>query len=481
MLIVCLNAQSHFNCGVDHENDSITKNRMMANRASIPETMIDAAKSSRADFYIPIQLHMIGQDDGTGYSDLEQVFGSICQLNEDYNQFGVHFYVDLPIRYVNNSTVYNNSHDQTAYQIFGNLTVSNKMNIFVGPSVNSPVSSYYLNGYDYVFLLEQMMGYGEYTLTHEVGHFFTLPHTFYGWEDVDARDYAGQNIPANINWARAESVRRTGGNCNSAADGFCGTEADYVSFRASCPMTYDLRDRYGDALDPDETNIMSYYFDECVSTFSDDQENAIIADIYSRGWANFSTPDLSEVGLYNLNNPSPTASESVEYGENLTISWDAVQGASNYLLILDRSHHIANVSLENIETIVTSNPFYTIASSSLALDTYYRWAVIPFSEGNTCAEMSDYNKFVVEEKQATGVSHHEQALSIYPNPSAGLINIDIEGEKQIEVYGLEGELVFSGITNERQINLSKLTTGAYIVKVLVNGNVYSNKLMIGLH
>ena len=469
-------AQSTFQCGVNHSNDSITKDRMLANRAAIPHNVIESAKASRANYYIPIQIHMIGEDDGTGYADIDEVFGSVCQLNEDYTQFGVQFYIDLPIRFVNNSTIYNNSHNQDAYPIFGNLTVNNKMNIFVGPSVDSPVSSYYLNGYDYVFLLDQMMGYGEYTLTHEVGHFFTLPHTFYGWEDMDARDYAGQSIPSNINWARAESVRRSGGNCNSAADGFCGTEADYVSFRAPCPMTYDLRDRYGESLDPDETNIMSYYYDECVSTFSDDQENAIIADIFSRGWSNFSAPNLNTVDPYVLSNPSPTASESVEHGSNLTISWDAVDGASNYLLTIDRSHHIVDVSLENIETVVTTNPNYTISTSNLELDTYYRWSVIPFTESYTCADVSEYSKFVVEAK-TTGINDEFNELGIYPNPTNGILNIDLEGDKNIEVYSMEGKLLTSEWTNGLQFDVSSFTAGIYLIKVSHQDKVYTSRII----
>ena len=64
------NAQETFQCGVTHSNDSITKNRMLANRAAIPQSVIKAAKASRADYYIPIQIHMIGEDGGTGYADI---------------------------------------------------------------------------------------------------------------------------------------------------------------------------------------------------------------------------------------------------------------------------------------------------------------------------------------------------------------------------------------------------------------------------
>ena len=241
-------------------------------------------------------------------------------------------------------------------------------------------------------------------------------------------------------------------------------------------MTYYLRDRYGESLDPDETNIMSYYYDECVSTFSDDQENAIISDIFSRGWSNFSAPNLNTVDHYVLSNTSPTASESVEHGSNLTISWDAVDGASNYLLTIDRSHHIVDVSLENIETIVTTNPNYTISTSNLELDTYYRWSVIPFTESYTCADVSEYSKFVVEAK-TTGINDEFNELGIYPNPTNGILNIDLEGDKNIEVYSMEGKLLTSEWTNGLQFDISSFTAGIYLIKVSHQDKVYTSRII----
>lgn len=59
------------------------------------------------------------------------------------------------------------------------------------------------------------------TIAHEFGHFFSLPHTFYGWE---------YGIPDDEDqeWVN-------GANCNSAADGFCDTPPDYLDYRWNCP------------------------------------------------------------------------------------------------------------------------------------------------------------------------------------------------------------------------------------------------------
>ena len=132
------------------------------------------------------------------------------------------------------------------------------------------------------------------TLAHEAGHFFTLNHTFYGWEAIDCRDYEGGPSPTSVGgWWGSDveyETRGTGANCNTAADGFCDTPADYISYRAPCPMNNDIRDPGNNPIDPDETNIMSYYYDQCVGDFTQEQADAVYADIVSRGWTGFDPP-----------------------------------------------------------------------------------------------------------------------------------------------------------------------------------------------
>ncbi len=83
------------------------------------------------------------------------------------------------------------------------------------------------------------------TFTHEMGHFFSLPHTFEGsgTELVD------------------------GSNCDTAGDGICDTPADpYVAgdpienyIDGDCNFFNTQTDANGDFYTPDVGNIMSYY------------------------------------------------------------------------------------------------------------------------------------------------------------------------------------------------------------------------------
>ncbi|HIP32033.1 MAG TPA: T9SS type A sorting domain-containing protein [Crocinitomicaceae bacterium] len=66
-------------------------------------------------------------------------------------------------------------------------------------------------------------------------------------------------------------------------------------------------------------------------------------------------------------------------------------------------------------------------------------------------------------------------VSIYPNPSTGLVTFDFpeneEGELTIEVYDLTGKRMHSeswSDTNGQQIDLSDLHKGMYLVKISID-------------
>lgn len=86
-------------------------------------------------------------------------------------------------------------------------------------------------------------------LTHELGHFFGLAHTFEG-EGEELVD---------------------GSNCLTAGDRICDTPADpYVQFdeisrwiSPKCVFTRDIKDQNGDYFQPQVGNVMSYYNCPC--------------------------------------------------------------------------------------------------------------------------------------------------------------------------------------------------------------------------
>lgn len=105
-----------------------------------------------------------------------------------------------------------------------------------------------------------------YTLTHEMGHFFGLLHT---WE--------GSHLPGS------ELV--DGSNCETSGDGICDTPADpYVNDDSSskdCDVLIDKKDINGQYYTPILNNIMSYY--QCRCNFTCGQYNKMV-DTYLNGF-----------------------------------------------------------------------------------------------------------------------------------------------------------------------------------------------------
>ena len=68
------------------------------------------------------------------------------------------------------------------------------------------------------------------------------------------------------------------------------------------------------------------------------------------------------------------------------------------------------------------------------------------------------------------------SMIVYPNPSAGIFDLSLpestSGLKSIQVYNLEGRLLFEGssTTNAATIDLSDLDHGIYLLKILTVNN-----------
>jgi len=80
---------------------------------------------------------------------------------------------------------------------------------------------------------------------------------------------------------------------------------------------------------------------------------------------------------------------------------------------------------------------------------------------------------------------NSDSFKIYPNPTNGLVNINIYnyvGELQIKVYDLNGRQVhnqnLSNFNTANTINLESLATGIYVLKLQGENLNYSEKIIL---
>lgn len=99
-------------------------------------------------------------------------------------------------------------------------------------------------------------------------------------------------------------------------------------------------------------------------------------------------------------------------------------------------------------------------------------------------EQNDGDNWFVDNVAVTGTlgtssfNNFETKVSLYPNPTNGLVNIlTKENVDTIEVYGILGNLLKS-VSNQTSVDFSELTSGSYFVKVkTVDGAINTQKVI----
>ena len=72
-------------------------------------------------------------------------------------------------------------------------------------------------------------------------------------------------------------------------------------------------------------------------------------------------------------------------------------------------------------------------------------------------------------------------MFVYPNPVDGnyiTILSPVKGLKEIQIYSVTGRKVLETITNENSLDVGSLNSGFYILKVSINGQSKTSKLVI---
>jgi hypothetical protein len=376
---------------------------------------------------IPLTIHIVSNDNGTGRYQLDYLFRVLCELNTRYAPVDFYFYVKWPIRYHSNSAYY--EHDfSTGYWMMNDNNVANTVNVFF---VKDPAGAcgYYSPGAGAVAIKNSCSAPASTTLVHELGHYFGLPHTFSGWENG--------NTPPN-----PERVTRSGltANCSGTGDGFCDTDADYLSDRWNCPYNGVKYDANGDRYHPDSSIYMSYATDGCMTRFSNQQIGRMQSKLNSsyQNLLNSNPPPYSDMSIPNVLYPV----DSVH--SNFTrVIWNKVAGAEMYHVKI--SQKIPAVTRQ--DTVIADTVFDI--TYKMANNNNYSVQISPLNGVNLCRSKMLTKDFFYTNNTTTlslaNFSPHGSTIRINPNP----------------VYG-----------NELKIFLDAMPIGAYKAKVIsINGQV----------
>ncbi len=484
-------------CGVTHEHGLLIKERLLNNRKITP----NFARTRGVTTYVPVKIHLVGKDDGTGHASPDRVLDMLCILNEGWESAEIQFYLKGDFNYIDNSFFYAHSgnNDAIANEMNG-FRVNNAINVFVTNSAGSgsgtvgTTLAYFSPTVDCVLVRKASM-LGESVLPHEMGHFFSLNHPFFGWESAawNAADHGNPVLSPTSPGGIVPNELVDGTNCLGSGDGICDTPPDYLfgfhpSQNGGCgEFTGGAMDPNGDLIDPMENNTMSY-FEGCDYEFTEEQMNAAKSDLEqpARAYVNpGTTPNLDVVNELAVAT-FPINGEETFYNA-IELKWDPVPGATLYSIEIADDPSFPNTSLRRV---VTSNSAF-IGDYCTPNTTYY-WRVRPFNEYSTCESafgdnfQFETNAIASKVETVEGVNH----WSLRPNPanSSEAIFVDVEAlqamDATVNMYSVTGQLIssskqlFSIGNNIVELATNNLTTGLYMVSIETKTGVTTKRVVI---
>ncbi|NBB19112.1 hypothetical protein GVN20_07080 [Runella sp. CRIBMP] len=228
--------------------------------------------------YVPVKVHIIRNDDGSGGVDLIALNAKFAELNRAFLPVGLQFYfggsgsfggtnpaTDSP--HFINSTTYNTtinySNANTFTGILSAYNVSNAINLYISSTIigaegfaTQPNASFNHVFVNYLAISNAVNK----TLLHEFGHYFGLYHTF---QDSNHATVSNREVV----------TRGLGANCSTRGDRVCDTPADpyeqlnstqrnNVNNACSYALTTPI-DANGVSYQPSITNVMSYWSRIC--------------------------------------------------------------------------------------------------------------------------------------------------------------------------------------------------------------------------
>lgn len=502
-LLFCHNTgaqQVQGTCGTSLEDNFAIRERMFNNRDDWNAKLLPR---TGAKTYIPVNYWLIARNDGTGRLAFKNVIDNLCALNKIYADLEFVFYLNAA-KNENNTSVYDDPSSTLgqAYIRAWMLANKNAINIFVANTARASdpnVLAFYNPQGDYVVSNKSYVNADGTTLAHEIGHYFSLAHTFFGWESTVYADISanctkptptivslGGGVEVLVEYVdRAKAGSGGRKHCEQSADGFCDTPADYnlgLGWSGGCTYNGCAKDPENRALDPMENNLMSYFLN-CIAIFTADQKDAINKDYVSSA-RNYLRRTPSYVPLLEItesvNYITPSdAFPPVGY-DFIQFDWDDVPNATHYIFEV----------AENTGFNINAQQYVLTHSDTMLTDlrknkTHY-WRVTPFNKNSFCivAKLANFKTpaWTVSTDQLANDQIKSYVYSNSQNELNLVLNSQLSGIYSLQIINTHGIVIDRQMINVQSgINNFKINveySGLYFYQLSSNQNrIHSNKFI----
>jgi hypothetical protein len=396
-----------------------------------------AASDRTADtLYAALQVHLLANDNGGGRFAPGRLLDALCRLNTDFAASGIQFFLKNDWNNIDNTAWWQHETIPQGIDLMLTNNVSDALNTYF---VSDPAGNCGYNlPYAGVAIAHDCGGAQDHTWAHEVGHALSLPHPFLGWDGnsynfnqptptVLTYDYTyfhdslETQVPAPLDTALVENL--DGSNCAIAADLFCDTKPDYLSYRWDCDdqnnSLVKQRDPNGLEFYSDGTLFMSYAADVCQNRFSLDQTIAMRANLQTEkaAWLH---PGAPPPAITTTAVPADPVDGFMVPSNAVELRWAATPGATHYLVQVTR---IASFAIKEFEMMVADT---SVMLPQLIDNKLYYWRVKPFSFWSFCADLSPAETFLTTAPVTAAAEADADGWRCYPTVLAAGQSVTLE-------------------------------------------------------
>lgn len=460
---------------------------------------------------IPVMFHTVANAAGEGRVKRKEILKSLCRMNNDYAEHGVVYYLkDGGFNEINSNIVYSSAGESNSGGVIQGFKDGAAVDIFITENAdaengNGPdggvVLGFYSPGGDYIIIRKKEMQDSSGTMSHEVGHYFTLRHPHSGWFEPYPKNIFGDTVPFtsipgwvnadgdNVPASGAQVELMDGSNCEVSGDNICDTAPDYLlgfTTQACFDGGFGVFDPNGDALDSDETLSMGY-FNNCPKyVFSPQQIDRVKLNIASPGrnfLDNTHTPNETEI-TGDLSITSPGFQETIDTYNGVELSWEGVQDADLYLV------EIVNFA-DPSDYYEYTTPNEALYVTDLEPNKVYFLNVKPYNDAYTCFPEVGLPFLTGDVETSVDDPSFVSDFVVYPNPSNTNQDIIVDmtsewsGNATLSISDVAGKVIKSQaiqISNGKQQLVAShsgdIQSGVYFLQLsTVQGNV-TRKIVI---